>query len=159
MIPKLYTNRIVSLGDCEIEETFSFTPRSIDRANMPLLFKDVAPSLKTIAREIIAADWKIYVVDQSRGYCSYTAKIITVPTWAVAPQKQHFYKHKGKPLQYKQWYIAHELAHAYTASAHHGPIFMQRLIDTCPEDSIHFELGYKPRNARAAGIIDDLGLD
>jgi predicted metal-dependent hydrolase len=92
---------------------------------------------------ILAEGYVILVVSQDRGYCNSGRKIITIPTWVI----------KKNNLQEITWYISHELAHAYDKCLHlHGKEFMNWLIKICPSDSIHFELGYKPRNAKAAGI-------
>ena len=86
--------------------------------------------------------YEIFVVDQQRGRCYFSEKVITIPVWA--------FKH-GK--EYLDWYLSHELAHAYAGPfAKHGPLFMKKLKEICPANAIHLELGYKPRNAAAAGI-------
>ena len=51
------------------------------------------------------------------------------------------------------YYVAHELAHLYAGKdAAHGPKFMRVFKKLCPRDLQHYELSYKPRNAKAAGI-------
>jgi hypothetical protein len=153
----LHRNRTVDLGipnsdgSTLIEETHHFTPHKIRRDLMASLFVNVPDSLKDIAKHMISEDWKIYVVDQTRGRCYYGAKTITIPAWLFS--LHHSHRAQNYPLGYKIWYISHELAHAYTASDSHGPLFMARLIDTCPPEYVHFELGYKPRSATAAGIV------
>lgn len=119
-----------------------FRPYKYNKEYMATLFQDVPESVKVYARQILSEGWKIYTVDQSRGRCYGGDKVITIPVWAIR-----------KSLDYRTWYIAHELAHAYDKCIHgHGPEFMEWLKKICPANSIHRELGYKPRNARAAGI-------
>lgn len=92
---------------------------------------------------------KVYCVDQRRGRAYYNKggfRVITVPKWTFA---------RGEA--YVQWYVAHEMAHHYTQAFNrcappHGQIFMSWLKRICPENAIHHELGYKPRNAARAGI-------
>ena len=115
-----------------------------DKANntSPKKFLYKHPQLSTHYKSIKRDGWRIYVVRQSRGRCYYNIKIITIPTWA--------YKRDGT---YRQWYVAHEIAHALAGwTAKHGQIFMSWLRAICPQDSLHHELGYKPRNASNAGI-------
>ena len=94
-----------------------------------------------------AQGWTILVVDQTRGRCYYRDRRITIPIWAVSPSKNN------KNLGYKEWYVSHELAHAFAGSnAKHGQDFMEWLMIICPIQYRHYELGYKPRNATQAGI-------
>jgi hypothetical protein len=130
--------------DIGIDCTPEFRPNMISYDHMPLLFKDVPQSVKSQAKELLAADWKIYAVKQNRGRCYYRGKagVITIPVWAIE-----------RAVDYKVWYICHEMSHALDKSrSKHGPEFMRILQDICPAESVHYELGYKPRNAAAAGI-------
>jgi len=121
-----------------------FLPKSIVPMSLPDLFSGVPESVKNHARKLIAAGWRFYCVSQSRGMCYQTYRVITIPLWAVK-----------RPAEYKTWYIAHEIAHALDNCIHmHGPEFMEQLKLVCPIESLHHELGYKPRLAMAAGIID-----
>lgn len=121
----------------------SYTPGNVSPEGMKELFKDVPESVKVYARK--ARDemgYRIYVVDQTRGYCQPRARVLTIPLWVIS-----------RSVQEKTWYIAHELAHAFDKCIHnHGPEFMEWLKQICPPDCIHYELGYKPRNAASAGI-------
>lgn len=95
--------------------------------------------------ELLNKGWQIYVVDQSRGACYGSRRVITVPKWAM-----------NRDTGYIAWYLAHEMAHAYAGvEAKHGPIFMHWLKLICPPKHIHHELGYKPANAMAAGIAPE----
>lgn len=130
---------------------FDLTPvrgvRQINSEAIKLMFKDVPESVKVYARELRDAGWKFHAVDQTRGYCDYKYKIITIPTWVILKRS----------VQEKTWYIAHELAHAFDVKrSHHGDSFMQMLVRICPADCIHYELGYKPRNAARNGIVQPL---
>lgn len=155
IIHRLHENRKIDLGlgmgeDDTVELTHKFTPHNIVPDAALTLLRSLPESLKIIAREMMRADWNIYVVNQTRGRCYYRAKTITIPAWATS-------RDRVKP-GYSIWYTAHEFAHAYTVSDMHGDRFMDRLIQTCPPEFIHYELGYKPRNAARAGIIDPRNL-
>jgi hypothetical protein len=115
----------------------------ISPEGMQLMFRDVPESVKIYARGLRdQKQWKFYAVNQSRGRCFFDSKTITIPMFAI-----------NRGIDYKTWYISHELSHAFAgAHANHGPEFMRWLKQICPKDCVHFELGYKPRNAAAAGI-------
>ena len=132
----------------ELDVTISFKPKNICIDSMKILFTDVPESLKKIARELRdSKGWAFYSVKQRRGTCYFNSKVITIPTFAIY--------HKNP--KYKIWYIAHELSHALVGRGHgHNQVFMNKLIEICPSDSIHYELGYKPRNASRAGILLEL---
>ena len=92
--------------------------------------------------ELDKSNWRFYPVKQSRGRCYYLNKTITIPVFAWS-----------KGIDYLTYYIAHEMAHAIAGSlAKHGQQFMQVFKNICPKEYQHYELGYKPRNATAAGI-------
>lgn len=102
------------------------------------------PRLQGLYKELMLAGWKFVLTEQSRGWCSAMRKLITIPAWIKSPNKSN---------DFRVWYICHEMAHAIDKCMHnHGPEFMKILIDICPPEAIHHELGYKPRNATAAGI-------
>lgn len=89
-----------------------------------------------------------YGVDAVRGFARYKNKTITIPIFAK--------EYGGKYLTY---YCAHELAHLYanrytrkTYIAPHGPEFMNWLKKLCPKNCIHYELEFKPKIAKHAGI-------
>jgi len=129
----------------------NFEPRSVNASLARSLFIGVDQSVKDKAKELLLLNWKIYVVNQSRGRCYYKQKTITIPSWVLLT----------KSTDYKIWYICHEMAHALaTVKDNHGPAFMATLISICPKRCVEFELEYKPRNARSAGIgaitMDDL---
>lgn len=105
---------------------------------LPLM---VSKSVEDNMRILEAQGWVFYVVDQTRGRCYYQPRIITIPLWATKKSKD-----------YLDWYVSHEIAHTYARGDNHGQKFMSELKRLCPEDSIHYEITYKPRNAIAAGI-------
>ena len=146
---KLHKNKTVDLGLCEIELTKTFTPHNICHDRQKELFVGVPESLKTIAREMLADDWRIFLVKQQRGRCYYDSKTITIPIWVMS----------HRDPEYKTYYIAHELAHAYTQSDNHGQLFIARLKLTCPAHLLKYEIEYKPTEAKKAGFdYADLGL-
>ena len=97
-------------------------------------------------KSLITLGWTFYVVNQERGRCYHSRKWITIPLHAWQRQSDG----------YLAYYIAHEAAHAYAGrEANHGPAFMNWLKRLCPANYLHYELGYKPRNAIAAGIMPE----
>lgn len=92
--------------------------------------------------------YQIYAVNQSRGRCRYDHKYVTVPTWAW---------YQG--YDYVTYYLAHEVSHMVAKEEHgcvgHGPDFYEVFKRLCPKHLQHYEYGYKPRLAQAAGIPAD----
>jgi len=91
---------------------------------------------------------RVYPTNTSRGMAYWAHPVITIPVFAI---------HKAKINPgYTHWYMAHELAHkfAYYECEYkdHGAKFMYWLKLLCPAKYQHYELGYKPRLAAAAGI-------
>lgn len=129
-----------------IDEIFGvaafYIPRKIDYQATKDLTKGIDLVVVSSIREAQNLGWVFYVTETVRGKCSYRSKNITIPTFAM---------NRGKT--YKNWYISHEIAHIHTKGDIHGARFMAMLLKLCPEDSIHHELGYKPRNASKAGIL------
>lgn len=96
-----------------------------------------------VAQELIAARWTFKVSRGRRGFCYWVSRSITIPTHALVSEQPG----------YAEYYLAHEMAHAKAGKkAAHGPEFMDWLKRLCPPEFVHYELGYKPRNAKAAGI-------
>ncbi len=123
-----------------------FTPYKINNEWVKHIASSSPESVKEYGRKLIRDNgWRIYAVDQNRGYCYYRPKVITIPVWVI--------KRGGTELC---WYFSHEMAHAYNfmngTCDNHGPNFMEWLIRICPENALEHELGYNPRNAAAAGI-------
>jgi hypothetical protein len=130
--------------DLGFDCTPEFKPNMISIPDMPRIFQGVPDSVRAHGKQLLSEGWKIYAVKQKRGRCYYKGKagVITIPVWAI-----------NRAMEYKTWYICHELAHAFDKTkSNHGPEFMRILQEICPANCVHFEIGYKPRNAIAAGI-------
>lgn len=97
----------------------------------------------------------IWLCSSKRGWCKYPSDnsapcAIVIPLFAV-----------DRGWDYLNYYIAHELAHAWIFSEeglsngvdYHGPKFMEKFKMLCHEEFWHYELAYKPKLAKAAGII------
>lgn len=127
--------------------------------------KVIAETLCEMSGTTIPNDVNLYAVNQSAGYWTPSKRYITIPTWVfkTSEGKAGFRKKQG----YDIYYIAHELAHMVVTElqrkhrkelgylpvySSHGPEFMREFKKICPEEYWHYELGYKPRNARMAGI-------
>lgn len=120
----------------------NWTPNcTIPMTNLEL-FSGVPEQVKVFARIQIAVGWRFFVVDQVRGKCYYDKGTITIPIWVI----------RSKRIGQKIWYISHELAHTFEPGDSHGQRFMRKLREICPIEHQHYEIGYKPRNAIAAGI-------
>lgn len=123
---------------------FLRTPHNLIPIKLQELFLDVPETVKEHARLLLREQWTFFLVAQRRGRCYYGERKITIPQWA--------YKKGG---EYRTYYIAHEMAHAYDkARSGHGMEFMVCFKRICPPELWHHELDYKPRNATAAGITN-----
>jgi predicted ferric reductase len=101
------------------------------------------------ALELFCRGWKFYAVDQGRGRCYFRQKIITIPIWAMQ-----------KSIQYREWYICHEMSHAVAGiEAKHGVAFQKVLQSLCSAQAIQYELTYKAREVVRAGIALTCLLD
>jgi len=112
---------------------------------------------------LMLAGWRFYIVGQDRGYCRGSEKIITVPSW-LWKQEAIFGQLgatmcKQTKLNYRVWYICHEMAHAIdflrNGKLSHDPSFMQCLKEICPPEAIGYESGYQTKTALACGIAPD----
>ena len=120
----------------------------------------VPPPVLKIKTDLMLQDWKFTIAAQSRGYCSYIKKLIVLPAWLWNPRsigsnlKTHGEQATTQTMNaYRTWYLCHEMSHALVGAYHnHDGTFMAKLMEICPEESLHYELGYKPRNAKSAGI-------
>lgn len=102
----------------------------------------IYPTISAAFDSASALGWDFSVVHQTRGFCSYPLKQITIPAWAFE-----------KGVDYLFYYLSHELAHIFAGyQANHGPEFMKEFKRICPTNLQHFELSYKPKLAAAAGI-------
>lgn len=118
------------------------------------------PEIFELKREICAAapPWMqaiickiaVRVVRSRRGRASYSNCTATVPLWAWQ---------KGR--EFAHYYLSHELAHhvAHFGSGYrgHGEIFQAALQRLTPY--AYFELGYKPKLAKASGITAPRGTE
>lgn len=126
-------------------------PANINKQARALWLEQLTPSVRAVARQLVHdAGWRIFTVDQQRGRCMYRSRIITIPTWCI--EKTIGANGRVAAAGYSTWYTAHELSHVFAPTDNHGPQFMRELIKLCPDEFICYELGYKPRNAAAAGI-------
>lgn len=125
-----------------------FTPYLVSNEHADLVFKDIPESVKTFIRPKLADGWRFYATKQTRGRCYYRSKVVTIPVWVIES------KLPGKKI----WYVSHEVAHTYTPGDQHDQLFMAKLREICPEQYQHYEIGYKPRNALAAGIRKPITL-
>lgn len=110
------------------------------------LLAKYVPQLNDVAKEALAGGgkpWRVLGVDQNRGRCYYYERTITVPYWARAERTGE---------AHTVWYLCHEIAHILAPGHGHDLVFMEALKRVCPPESIHYELGYQPRTAAAAGI-------
>jgi len=111
----------------------------------------------------IANGWKYYVVDQRRGVCRPSEKVITIPAWlwnpvAMADNLRDTLCAQTKQ-NYRVWYICHEMAHAMdwirNKKIGHDVSFMTCLKLLCPPEAIGYESGYQTKTALACGIAPD----
>ncbi len=97
----------------------------------------------------IPMGFTLYGCNRNAGRCDSAGRI-TIPLWCDAHEESQLIQ-----------YIAHEIAHAYTwidtKSWNHTDRFMEWMKIICPEDHWHWELGYRPRAARKAGISEKKG--
>lgn len=122
----------------------AFTPNCIDWAITLDMYDGMDSRVLKYKDELVSQGWRFFVVNQTRGRCYSYEKVITLPEWIYSK----------KDINYRNWYISHEMAHAYDMCKHsHGQEFMEWLKKICPYEYIHHELGYKPRNATQAGIL------
>ena len=136
--------------------TSYFTPKNIlSNATLTLrnsLCSQVAELLDNVRSKM---HYRVYVVAQVRGACYSRQRVITIPKWVCTLELQNN----------RQWYVAHEIAHAYTHEVYgdnvqsHGAEFMEQLKQICPPKYLHFETAYKPRNAMQAGISQNKHLN
>lgn len=102
----------------------------------------------------------MYVTDSNTGRFRVNSMTVTVPLWAY----NHTHKKTKDDPRYAIYYIAHELAHAWVYvngesrdrqggdDSMHGKKFYKEFKRLCPPDLWHYELEYKPQDAKRAGI-------
>lgn len=79
----------------------------------------------------------MYIVNQSRGRCSFKKNYITVPIWAL-----------DRGNNYYTYYIAHELSHYISKAYKHDYSFYEVFIKICPRNCQKHELNYKPTSSK-----------
>ena len=91
----------------------------------------------------IACHIKYVVKDQNQGFSRIRGenRFISIPLWAYRKGEDYF-----------SYYVCHELSHQFANGFSHDKKFYKVFKRICPENIQHFELEYKPRNAKAAGI-------
>ena len=97
--------------------------------------------LKKQLREIPA-----YICDQKQGVCFYDRGYFTIPLWAYKRGQDYFI-----------YYVSHELAHWATRlvcpqHTGHSKYYYNYFKKICPIELMVYELDYKPKNAKDAGI-------
>lgn len=107
---------------------------------------------KCIANDItLPPGWELYVTKSNRGQARSNSQTCTVPLWATVKD----FAGKVAP-DFELYYAAHEAAHAWNYHngdrPDHGPKFYKEFKRLCPANLWHYELSYKKRNAKAAGI-------
>lgn len=101
------------------------------------------PTIKGAFLSLDARGWKFLPVRTNRGRCYYDQKIITIPAHAYESKREGYF----------EYYVSHEMAHAFAPrGSQHDSSFMAELKRICPPQFQHYEVGYKPRAAMAAGI-------
>ena len=99
----------------------------------------------------------IYVTDSNNGRYRHNIKSVTVPVWAY----NHTASKTNNDPEYAIYYVAHELAHAWVDhdgkrdDSPHGKLFYAWFKKLCPPHLWHYELEYKPRDGKRAGISTD----
>lgn len=136
----------MDLGD-GVSAKKQFIPYMLSPEHASRMFTGCSEKTKDYGRELLKAGWRFFATKQDRGRCYYGHKVITIPAWVIDNPREG----------YKEYYICHEMAHAFLCIAkiydeHHGPRFMACLKDICPAEFVHYEIEYKPRNAMSAGI-------
>lgn len=98
---------------------------------------------------LMPGQWQIFVTNTKRGRCAYQSETLTVPVWT--------FEQRG--YEYALYYACHEIAHVLAPATKgdvHGPKFMAAFKSICPQELWHYEAGYKPRLAAAAGIAKNV---
>lgn len=126
----------------------AFVPNKIDNSRT-LKFGNndrLHPRIQAKVDELHSKGWRFFVADHTSSWAQRTTKVIVICL-----------SHWHSDHDYYNYVVAHECAHAQNwedglVNENHGPKFMAALIQICPDEWLHYEIGYKPRNATAAGI-------
>lgn len=139
-----------NLGFSDELALVQYVPKNASAWGARMLFEGVPPELKLHARTLMDQGYAFYACDQMAGWCNDRAKMIIIPMYVIDPSHQYF---RAQKVGYKTYYIAHEMAHAFAGCRNqHNQVFMEELKRLCPQEFLHWELEYKPRNATTAGI-------
>lgn len=84
-------------------------------------------------RGFVLPRFRIRPVQRGRYY--FKTHTITLPEWLWNDPRPG----------YLVYYIAHELAHAFSRERNHGLRFQRTLYRLCPQEYYHYEREYKPR--------------
>lgn len=121
---------------------------------------DTASKLLKDVKLKLPKGYKIYAANHIRGYCSYTKKIIIIPSWVFDSKEiKRLAEREGwnsywmsNINEYKIWYVAHELSHSFAARDgklhHHDKVFYKWFKLICPLKYQSFELTYLPSAVR-----------
>jgi len=128
-----------------LEDVGDFMPRKIAPEYLDFVKALKEEILGPLSGHDAVKGLRVYPVKQSRGRSYWKANVITIPVFAI---------HKARINPgFTHYYMAHELAHRFAGNeANHGHDFMRWFRILCPARYQHYELGYKPRLAAAAGI-------
>lgn len=85
---------------------------------------------------------RIRVKNTNRGHAYPETREVTIPKWVMDDPRPG----------YRSYYVAHELAHVHAGETRHNKKFYESFVQLCPKSYQKFELAYKPRNAKSAGI-------
>lgn len=118
--------------------------RSINWNASILWNNEYSGALLSVVKNLRNQGWTFVVTEQKRGYCKIGRKQVALPAWIFSQDRTE---------TYRDWYIAHECAHAIDECKHnHGVEFMLILKEICPKESQKFEYTYKPQAARQARL-------
>ncbi len=109
---------------------------------------------------------KLTIRKQRRGYGGWSwvgnvrRHYVTIPLWTLEnPKNARSQKNMtdAEAERYFEYYVLHELAHVLQHldnpnDSGHSELFYSHFTRICPEEIQHFESGYKPRLAKAAGV-------
>ncbi|QDP50115.1 MAG: hypothetical protein Unbinned4311contig1001_5 [Prokaryotic dsDNA virus sp.] len=109
---------------------------------------------------------KLTIRKQRRGYGGWSwvgnvrRHYITIPLWVLENPKNARSQENmtdAEAERYFEYYVLHELAHVLQHfdnpnDSGHSELFYSHFTRICPEEIQHFESGYKPRLAAAAGV-------
>ena len=142
-------------------------PKMINQQLTARMHESEKDNVGIIMDDLRAKGWTFFVTETLCGRTNYRNRTCTVPVWAFNADN----KAANGDTEYWLYYLSHEIAHAIRFENYcdrhgrrnalrgygwrgndHGANFMAIFKQVCPTHLQHHELGYKPRNAAAAGI-------